>query len=289
MQVHKSQLAAHIFAACALTAVSAHAETTLGEAQALGMDTINTYADFDDSGRPTALGLVFHRKALDGLPEKKNVTSRCFDLDKNGKINDASECEGDYELRIAMPESVAGREDIPFKWVGFNWNPEGHVPPGTYDLPHFDMHFYMVPEEKIDSIRVGGCDLFIHCEDREKALMPVDPKYVHPDHISVGATVGRMGDHLLNSKSPELAPDPKDKKKFTHTWIFGSYEGQITFYETMMTREYLLGKPQECFDIKLPQAWQRAGYYPTRYCIRHDSDSDTFRVSLEDLVLRTAQ
>ena len=26
--------------------------------------------------------------------------------------------------------------DIPFKWVLFNWNLHGHVPPGVYDLAH---------------------------------------------------------------------------------------------------------------------------------------------------------
>jgi hypothetical protein len=267
---------------------AAHGETVFGEAQILGADKISTYATLGADGRPTAFGLVFTRKALDGLPQKKNMTSRCFDADNNGKINDSSECEGDYELRLAMPAALAGRADFPFKWVGFNWNPEGHVPPGVYDLPHFDMHFYMVPQGLIDGIRVGGCALFINCKDREKALIPVDKKYIHPDHISVGATVSMMGDHLLNSKSPELARKREDKKKFTHTWIFGSYEGRITFYETMMTREFLLSRARACFDIKQPRAWQRSGIYPTRYCIRHDPASDAIRVSLEDLVLRAA-
>jgi hypothetical protein len=28
-----------------------------------------------------------------------------------------------------------------------NWNPMVHIPPGVYDLPHFDVHFYLEPIE----------------------------------------------------------------------------------------------------------------------------------------------
>jgi hypothetical protein len=225
-----------------VSGASADSETISGAKDTLGNGTIESYADYDAQGRPVALGLKFNGQALTGLPPKKNTTSRCYDLDGNGRINDASECEGDFEIRLDLPDQPAGAGFTPFKWVGFNWNPEGHVPPNVYDLPHFDMHFYMVPRDEIDAIRVGGCDLFIHCEDREKALVPVPAKYIHPDHISVGATVSMMGNHLLNSKTPELL-NPPHKRKFTHTWIFGSYEGRITFYEAMMTLEYLQGHP----------------------------------------------
>ena len=269
--------------------IAARGETQNGGIQKLGKGTINTYADLGADGKPIAIGITFTRQALEGLPAKKSKTGRCFDMDKDGRINPASECEGDYELRLTMPDKLSGRSDIPFKWIGFNWNPEGHVPPKIYDLPHFDMHFYMVPQKEIDSIRVGPCKLFINCDDRKRALVPVKPKYVHADHISVGATVSMMGNHLVNVKSQEFGKTPETKKKFTHTWIFGAYDGKITFYEPMITREYLLRKPNGCFNIKGPKAWQKTGYYPTRYCIRYHAGSDKYTVSFEGLVLRSAE
>jgi hypothetical protein len=41
-----------------------------------------------------------------------------------------------------------------------DWEPHGHPPPGVYDVPHFDFHFYMItPEERagIDG-STGGQD-----------------------------------------------------------------------------------------------------------------------------------
>ena len=93
-----------------------------GEAQKLGKGTVKTYAMVRDDGKLTAIGVVFKESMLDGLPSKPNKTSRCFDLDKNGRINDHGECEGDYELRLSLPAALGKRTDVPFRWVALNWN-----------------------------------------------------------------------------------------------------------------------------------------------------------------------
>ena len=59
---------------------------------------------------------------------------------------------------------------------------------------------------------------------------------MHPDHIDVGAAVPDMGNHLIDSKSPELVTKGTI---FTHTFIFGAYDGHVSFYEPMITRAYL--------------------------------------------------
>jgi hypothetical protein len=116
--------------------VSANSETLQGAAQKMGQGSIRTYVELAANGKPIAIGLLFSAQLLAGLPARKNATSRCFDKNKDGRFV-PDECEGDYELRLAMPDKAARRGDVPFKWVGFNWNPEGHVPPKIYDLPHF--------------------------------------------------------------------------------------------------------------------------------------------------------
>ena len=263
---------------------AAHAETHFGEAQKMGDGTVRTYVIVLDDGQPTTIGISFTASLLDGLPSEPNPTSRCFDTDGDGRLGE-HECEGDHEVRLPLSPALAGRADLPFRWVGINWNPHGH-PPGAWSVPHFDVHFYMVDQGAIDAIRVGPCEFFIDCEDRERALRPVDPAYVHPDHVSVGATVAMMGNHLIDSHTPELAE--ADPEPFTHTWIFGAYDGQITFYEPMITREYLLSRPDGCTPIKQPTAWQRAGWYPTEYCIRYSEPDDAYTVSLEEMVYREA-
>lgn len=262
------------------------AATYLGEAQRMGEGSVRTYVDVDQTDRPTAIGIRFTEQAFAGLPPLKNATSRCFDLNDNGAIDGTSECEGDLEFQLTMPSEIAARGDIPFRWVGVNWNAEGH-PPGVWSVPHFDMHFYIASFNEVALIRVGRCGFFTNCDDFETAIEPVEEKFVPADHVNVKAVVSRMGNHLIDVRTPELADPPQ--RGFTHTWIFGSYGGRITFYEPMITLAYLLSRPNSCTPIRQPAAWQEDGFYPTEYCIRYSPDGRTYTVSLEDLIERKAE
>lgn len=251
----------------------------------VGDGTMRTYFGVDAAGVPVELGILMDAGALRGLPTEPSTSGRCFDMNGNGRIDGSSECEGDYEYFLALPPVIADREDMPVQWVGVNWNVHGHAPPGVYDLPHFDFHFYMTSKAAIDRIRVGSCGIFIDCDDFKRATQPVPAKYVDSRFVNVDAAVPMMGNHLVDTTSPELAQPPQ---KFTHTWILGAYDGRITFLEPMITREYLLERPNRCFAIKQPSAWQLSGYYPTRYCMRYHARVDKYTISLEGLVFRTA-
>ncbi len=74
-----------------LSASPGSAATLLGEAQKMGKGTLRTYVDLDSGGAPSAIGVLLSKGALAGLPPKKNATSRCFDLNKNGKIDGPAE------------------------------------------------------------------------------------------------------------------------------------------------------------------------------------------------------
>ena len=245
---------------------------------------VESYAEIGAGGVPQQIGIVFSKDALAGLPPEPNRHSRCFDLDGNGQINDSGECDGDYQIDLPFPAEVTGRDDIPFNFAMLNWNPGGH-PPEVWLLPHFDIHFYSIPKTTVKAIRVGPCGIFIDCEDFARAIKPVPAKYVHPEHASVEAAVGQMGDHLIDTRTPEFGDPPET---FTYTWIFGAYDGSVIFNEVMVTRDFLTGEPDLCNDIKQPAAWEKAGYYPTRYCIRNDSSDGSLRVYMEEFVLRPA-
>ncbi|MGH6920625.1 MAG: hypothetical protein ACREJ0_23310 [Geminicoccaceae bacterium] len=273
------------FAAGGTEVVAADAATLRGEAQKLGNGSAQLYVALDAAGAPEALGVSFDQSMLEGLPTMPNTWSRCFDKNGNGQIDPHGECHGDYELEFALPQELAGV--MPFAWVSVNWNPMGHTPPAppVWAVPHLDFHFYMMPREAVRQIRPGPCAELIHCDDFRRAQMPVPAQYVHADHIDVGAAVNDMGNHLIDSKTPELAPGGP---AFTHTFIFGAYDGQITFYEPMITLAYLESRPDSCVPIKQPQAWATEGYYPTTYCIRYLANDERYTVSLEDFVHRTA-
>ena len=63
--------------------------------------------------------------------------------------------------------------------------------------------------------------------------MPVPAGYVHADHIDVGAAVPDMGNHLIDFEVARAGR--RGSPEFTHTFIFGAYDGQVTFYEPMIT------------------------------------------------------
>jgi hypothetical protein len=286
-------------AACAATAASllissgaaaqsASAATTVyGQAQKLGDGFAQIYAELDADGAPRTLGVSFDDGLLDGLPTAPNTYSRCFDKNGNGKIDATGECNGDFELEFLLPDELAQNGSTPFKWVSLNWNPAGHPHPAPppWAVPHFDFHFYIQAREDVRAIRPGRCSELINCEDFKRAQKPVPKQHVHADHIDVGAAVPDMGNHLIDSKTPELAPDGPP---FTHTFIFGAYDGNVTFYEPMITHAFLASRPDICVPIKQPQAWAIAGHYPTTYCIRHLEGEGRFTVSLEDFVPRPA-
>jgi hypothetical protein len=261
--------------------------TVYSEAKRLGDGSAQVYADLDADGAPRVIGVSFDPGMLADLPTMPNTWSRCFDKNGNGKIDAHGECNGDYELRLALPQELAERGITPFKWVSVNWNPMGHPPPAppAWAVPHYDFHFYIMRADAVGQIRPGPCAELIDCEDFKRAQTPVPARYVHPDHIDVGAAVPDMGNHLIDSKTPELVVPGR---KFTHTFIFGAYDGHVTFYEPMITLAYFQTRPDLCVPIKQPQAWETEGYYPTQYCIRYLADDQRYTVSLEGFVHRTA-
>lgn len=263
-------------------AALAESTTYSGEAIPLGNGTVNTYVTLAQDRTPLAIGVRMSKTALDGLPEHPNNTGRCFDLNSDGTIEAGTECLGDYETVLEWPPE-AQLANLPFRWMMLNWNAHGHPPQNVYTLPHFDIHFYMVEKELIDSIRTGSCGEFVDCDDFKRASIPVPALYLPTGHTDVGAVVPMMGNHLINLASPEFATPPQ---RFTHTLIYGAYDGRIIFIEPMITREYLLSGPDSCTAIAQPPAWAKAAYYPTKYCIRDIAQEAAVTVSLEGFVNR---
>ncbi len=256
---------------------------TLGWRSDLGNGTVSSYAELDNSGTPSAIGIVLSATALEGLPSGSDG-HHCFDRNKDGVIDPATECNETFEFVIPLPDVVSRRSDIPFKWVMFNWNPHGHVPPGIWDIPHFDVHFYIEPKiTNILAIRSGACGPeFVDCHHWEVGRRPLAPNHIHPD-FQMAAVVPAMGGHLFDRTDPVFKKQP-----FTRSWLFGAYDGNVIFYENMVTRAFLLSQPDVCDPIKSPKAVALSGFYPTVSCVRRDTKTGEYTVSLERFVFREA-
>jgi hypothetical protein len=271
-------------ATCAAVAAEKTPTTrTMGWQASLGSGTVFSYADFDAAGAPHAMGIAFSPEALEGLPASSN-NHHCTERHSDGSIGPATKCIQTHEYVIPLPDALTRRADTPFKWVLLNWNHVGHIPPGIYDVPHFDVHFMIAPIDKIFAIQAGDCGPEkVRCDQFAIARKPVPADYIHADYKDVEAVVPAMGNHLIDLTGPEFNGQP-----FTRSMIFGVYDGKITFYEEMVTRTHLLSKPNQCTPIKLPKAYAVTGYYPTSSCIQYDAQRGEYTVSMEQFVLRQA-
>ena len=282
-------LAAHISVAlisvaCVQQPESIVIDRAMGPARLLGNGTVASYAEFNESGEPAKIGVVFSAGGLTGLPSVHSDGNRCFDADQNGSIDMMTECSHWHEFVLPLPSEASRRADIPFKWALVNWNPYGHMPPGVWDTPHFDAHFYIEPIENIFAIQRGPCGIeFLRCDQYERAILPVPANYIHPDFKDVGAAAPAMGNHLIDPTAPEFHGEP-----FERHWIYGAYDGRIIFYEEMVSLDYILTQPDACAAIKMPDAVALTGYYPTRSCVRYVTETDEYTVSMEEFILREA-
>lgn len=204
---------------------------------------------------PLALGVEVSAEAMNSLPNENTM------------------------LVIDFP--IRARE-TPFQYMMLDWNPQGHEPAGVYDKPHFDFHFYIQDLDEVMMIDPGPCS-GLDCEDYDKAMKPVPAQFNPEGYINVGSVVPYMGNHLIDPTSPEFNGQP-----FTRTWLYGAYDGKITFYEPMITKDSLTSQPNQCSALKLAQEYDQTGYYPTSFCTEYDSKRKVYNVYIKDFVYRVA-
>lgn len=258
-----------------------------GESAALGDGALTAYSQ-TEQGVPVSVGFVFPSRTLSGLPyHPPNAGLWCYDKNGDGTEDRMTECTGGYERALHLSDEFRETVDSPFTYVLVNWNPHGHLPAGVYDLPHFDIHFYVNANADRLAIRPGPCPVLVNCDDYRLGKILPDAKYIAPDYVE-GAIEPAMGHHLVDPTGPEFHGE-----RFTHTFIYGSWNGDVTFYEPMVTHEWFSGLADrtiddKCVAMKLPQAWERSGWYPTEYCLRYRANRDELTASLEDFVYREA-
>lgn len=201
-----------------------------------------TWIQISNAGNPERLGITITDAALNSLPAAGENTGH-----GHNNVND-------WVLKLHPRASVT-----PFNHVGLNWVPGGHDPIAIFGKPHFDLHFNMMTPEEVDAIPPYPVDSL-----KFKNWPAAD--YFPPAYFNAGGGVPKMGAHWVDLTSGEFNGQP-----FTQTFIYGSYNGKVNFYEPMITLEFL--KNNSNFQRAIPQAAkvQRTGWYPTKLRIaKHD-------------------
>lgn len=252
-----------IFIIQSVAPVSLQAQKIIkGEPKQLGDGSVYTWIRLDDNGNPDAVGVNLTGQALSGLPT----------------ISDPGGMKilGDFvtfEYTLHFPKEISA---TPFNHAGLNWNPGGHVPPQFYGYPHFDFHFYAIPMSDRHMIKAIG-------EDTNVCYKPPAPEFLPQDYICAPVSAEpMMGSHWVDLSSPEF-----NGQKFTRTFIYGFYNGNLIFWEPMVTKAFLETKPDFSEKIQQPEKYLKTGlYYPTSYSIKYDDQNKEYSVSLEGFVLR---
>lgn len=211
-----------------------------------------TSAKVDKDGKPLSLSIVLDDAALNSVP-----------------VGQPSDHVG-HENNIIIP--VSEKSGTAFKNVMVNWNSSGHEPDGVYTLPHFDFHYYMLDKNEIMTLT----------DDVKLNQNLPSAEYLPANHISPAPGVPMMGRHWMDATSPEL----NGQAAFTQTFIYGSYDSRIIFYEPMITLEFL--KANSLYERSIPQPaqYKTAGYYPTKLkVVKHNGVTE---IVLDGFVYRQA-
>jgi hypothetical protein len=193
------------------------------------------------NGDPIAVGINLSANALENLPAENESFVLEFPKNKGGNF---------------------------YKHMLVDWNPQGHLP--FYGLPHFDFHFYIIPNEQ--RLQISGDDLagFNNLPGTQ---------YIPPMYMNVPGGVPQMGAHWVDLLAPEFTGG-----EFTRTYIWGTFDGQVIFFEPMITTAFLLTHPNETLALRQPQSYQVDGWYPTDYRITYSTSPNQYTIALMNLV-----
>lgn len=216
--------------------------TYFGPSVTIGNGDARAWVSVNKDGDPKAVGINFSEEALEELPDQP------------------------VQLVLPLPE---GKGKGFYTHALFDWNPEGHEPPGTYDLPHFDFHFYTISNEERMAIGPNDTVQFANAPDS---------MYVPPFYLQTPGGVPQMGVHWVDLMSPEF-----NGGVFTKTFIWGSYDGAFTYWEPMVTVDYLLTHPDDLVPLRQPAAYQRDGWYPTTYEVSYSAIREEYTVAITNL------
>jgi len=96
----------------------------------IGNGVVRAWVKENINGEPVSVGVNLSEKALQNLP---SVPSQYV---------------------LILPKNKGQNF---YTHVLLDWNPQGHEPPHVYDVPHFDVHFYIISNE--DRLVIGPNDI----------------------------------------------------------------------------------------------------------------------------------
>ncbi len=227
-------------------------DTYYGQQVTMGNGTARSYFVAAKDGTPLTLGVEITDNAFTNLPaDPLNFAASTFQLSIDQRAKDLT----------------------PYDRLEMEWNVNGHEPPGIYNLPHFDFHFYQMTTAEQKAIPPYEVD-----SSKFNILPPAG--FIPAGYIRGPGGVPQMGVHWVDVTSAEFNGQP-----FTYTMIYGSYNGKVVFLEPMVTLAYL--KSGSSFEKEIRQPLQVSPtnkWYPTTYTVYKNASSGNHYIELKNFV-----
>jgi len=214
-----------LIAATSLVPSATLADVTAGPEVAIGEGTAYAFVETDSAGAAVRLGIALSASAVEAAGHEMTMVT------------------------LELPEAARAAG---YDHAMLDWNPHGHEPAHLFDVPHFDMHFYMMEKAEVEAIDPASAGASIR---PDPALMPAS--YAPPPEVQV---VPKMGEHWIDVTDPTYGGKP-----FEAVLLYGGFDGKVIFVEPMVTQEALLsgatfggriGQPEDvAAPISLPSAW----------------------------------
>lgn len=189
---------------------------------------VGTWVQLDKEGKPIKLAITIDAAAMNSLDQGHG--------EQGGMMMSS--------LSIPFPAKAGV---TPFTHALIDWNPHGHEPAGIYDKPHFDFHFCI--QSEADRLLIPPYET-----DSTKFLIYPAMDYLPANYFITAGGMPQMGCHAVDVTSPELHGD-----LFTQTFIYGTYDGKVTFYEPMITKAFIDANLSFERSIPTPSKFQNSG------------------------------
>lgn len=204
-----------------------------GEVKTFQQGKAWTWYEVDDKDQPVRIAIAIDDAAMNSLS------------------TESGEGDHQHENSLSLNLNPKASQQTPFKHVMLDWNPAGH-PPDFYLKPHFDFHYYTLTD-----IERKAIPAYEQAPDKFDNVPGTD--YIPVNYINIPQGVPQMGKHWVDVTSSEFTP-----AGFNQTFIYGTYDGKVVFYEPMITEAFIKANPSFERSIPLPAKFQTAGWYPTK-------------------------
>lgn len=154
--------------------------------------------------------------------------------------------------------------------------PHGHpAPPGSVNpdrnrVPHFDFHFYAIPESQVWEIP------FL-----PPPLPAVPAERLPPGYLQPGPSESQMGRHAAPAWSLS-DPNPLSTIMIAGFLPDGS---EMHFIEPMISREFLLEANDFELPMPMPTVFGRLMLYPTKFEAEYDAERDAYHFVFSEFLL----